>query len=380
MSKKTALFLFTAFAAFIVFNNTVFASSHTTVTTTVRLAICGDGIIYSGQLCDDGEFNGTYSPTVAGRYCNTTCNGWAPHCGDGVLQTQFNEECDEGDGNIDTGNFSTLTCSAVCGVLEPPPPPPPPPPPGGTGPIVGGVQQEPRPTEVAFEGKAYPNTDVNIIKDGAVIGIVRADGLANFRFSTTNITPGTATFGFWAEDRGGLRSVSFTVTTEITSNVLTTISGIFLPPTIDLEKRNVRRGEPLGIFGSSVPDSKITIEVNSPQKIVDATEATPDGSWVYELDTTNLSEDEFHSAKSMSAAEAGGRVVQSGFSQTLSFFVGEGEVVFLIADLNNDSRVNLVDFSILLFHWGTSSSVADINRDGTVNLADFSIMLFHWTG
>ena len=50
------------------------------------------------------------------------------------------------------------------------------------------------------------------------------------------------------------------------------------------------------------------------------------------------------------------------------------------ADLNRDGKVNLIDFSIMLFHWGNPDPVADINEDGTVDLTDFSILLFNWTG
>jgi hypothetical protein len=50
------------------------------------------------------------------------------------------------------------------------------------------------------------------------------------------------------------------------------------------------------------------------------------------------------------------------------------------SDLNRDGKVNLVDFSILLFNWKGSDAVADINQDGTVSLTDFSIMLANWTG
>lgn len=51
------------------------------------------------------------------------------------------------------------------------------------------------------------------------------------------------------------------------------------------------------------------------------------------------------------------------------------------ADLNCDGRVNLTDFSILLYYWGKtrSHSRADINKDGIVNLIDFSILLYWWT-
>ena len=52
-----------------------------------------------------------------------------------------------------------------------------------------------------------------------------------------------------------------------------------------------------------------------------------------------------------------------------------------VGDLNNDSRVDLVDFSILLFNWGVpKDSIADLNKDGKVDLVDFSILLYWWTG
>jgi hypothetical protein len=48
------------------------------------------------------------------------------------------------------------------------------------------------------------------------------------------------------------------------------------------------------------------------------------------------------------------------------------------ADLSSDGIVDIVDFSILMYHWGTSNATADINHDGTVDLADFSIMMYYW--
>ena len=51
------------------------------------------------------------------------------------------------------------------------------------------------------------------------------------------------------------------------------------------------------------------------------------------------------------------------------------------ADINSDRRVNLVDFSILLFNWGRlSNQHADLNCDGQVDLTDFSILLYYWQG
>ncbi len=52
-------------------------------------------------------------------------------------------------------------------------------------------------------------------------------------------------------------------------------------------------------------------------------------------------------------------------------------------DINKDTRINIVDFSILMYFWqdiNPSNPCADINKDGVVNLTDFSIMLYWWTG
>jgi hypothetical protein len=49
-------------------------------------------------------------------------------------------------------------------------------------------------------------------------------------------------------------------------------------------------------------------------------------------------------------------------------------------DINGDGKVNMVDFSMLLFRFGGTDIVADLNHDGKVNIADLSIMLFNWTG
>ncbi len=56
-------------------------------------------------------------------------------------------------------------------------------------------------------------------------------------------------------------------------------------------------------------------------------------------------------------------------------------VRFRIVDFNEDYRVDLVDFSILVFNWGIPKNPAtDINRDKVVDLVDFSTLLYWWTG
>ena len=64
-------------------------------TTTLTLSICGNGIVDSSEECDVPGETGLYSQTIAGRQCNASCF-FGPYCGDGILQTAFAEQCDDG--------------------------------------------------------------------------------------------------------------------------------------------------------------------------------------------------------------------------------------------------------------------------------------------
>lgn len=52
--------------------------------------ICGDGIVTRYEVCDDGKNDGSYGS------CSPDCLAFGPYCGDGTLQTEFGEECDDG--------------------------------------------------------------------------------------------------------------------------------------------------------------------------------------------------------------------------------------------------------------------------------------------
>ena len=51
-----------------------------------------------------------------------------------------------------------------------------------------------------------------------------------------------------------------------------------------------------------------------------------------------------------------------------------------ISDVDENGRVDLVDFSILITNWGTPKNErADLNGDGKVDIKDFSILLSKWS-
>jgi len=257
-------------------------------------------------------------------------------------------------------------------------PSPPTPPPAGGGGGGGGVYvPPPTATKVIIQGKAYPNSSITILQDGKVVITTTADPLANFKVEITNITAGIWTFGIWAEDKEGRRSITFSFTTSVTAGMTTTVSGIFIPPTIDLNKVNVARGETLDIFGQTAPKSEITISVESPE-ITKTTTSTQEGDWKYSLDTNPLDEGS-HTTRAKAETPEG---LLSSYSKVLAFYVGKYGIAEICprADFNKDKKTNLIDFSIMLYWWGKYNPCVGMNGDGIVNLPDFSILMYWWTG
>jgi cysteine-rich repeat protein len=67
-----------------------------------QLPYCGDGIEDSGEACDDGN-------TADGDSCTSSCEIFES-CGDGLLQTELGEECDDGPGNAYAPDACRPTC------------------------------------------------------------------------------------------------------------------------------------------------------------------------------------------------------------------------------------------------------------------------------
>mgnify|MGYP003393562809 CR=1 FL=1 len=347
------------------------------IPTALVISICGDSIVNAGEVCDAGSGGNTglYGSSTAQRLCNSECSGYGPYCGDGVLQVRFEEACD--DGNNTSGDLCTAQCIAETPV-----------PPGGGGPASVGIVPSVNggaagsiparvETKVVLRGKAYPNSSVNILLDGKKVGAVLADIHADFLFSTSDITPGTANFSFIAKDKDGNDSITTSMVFEVVQSAITTVANIFIPPTLVVNERRIKPGDPLTISGYTVPQSKVTALIKAKDETKLSAETDDAGGWALQVDTASLSEG-FHTAKSLFELSS---TIKSGYGKSVNFFVGEGEPGILAsADLNQDGKVNLVDFSIFLLGWGKEGGDSDFNGDGSVNLADFSIMLFNWTG
>lgn len=249
---------------------------------------------------------------------------------------------------------------------------------GGSGGGGGGIVPfpQPGPAKVIFRGMAYPGAHITILKNGKVAGTTEALNTGNFEHTITGLASGLWSFGFFAEDTEGRKSVTVSFSTNILGGADTIISGIFISPTISLSGSAVKKGNTIDIYGQAYPASDVNIFVASPVVYNKKTVAAENGKWQYVFNTGGL---EFgnHTTRAKAITSTGD---QSPFSEEMVFRVTEG---CRGADLNFDDKINLIDFSILLYFWNQTSPsniCSDINGDGKVNLIDFSIMMYWWNG
>ena len=245
-------------------------------------------------------------------------------------------------------------------------------------------------TSVTFSGRAYPKSTISLLKDAQIAATTIADANANFSLNISGLSGGNYIFSVYSEDNKGNRSSLLTFPISITSGATTNVGGIFIAPTIAVDKSEVKRGDNIAIFGQSAPQADIVISVNSEEEFFGKTISDKDGVYLYNFDSSFV---DYGAHFTKSKASIGNQDV-SNFSNVISFKVGTKNVAAgppakcpAKADLNNDCRVNLIDFSIAAYWYKRPISVEfavkekeRLSGDGKVDLVDFSIMAFYWTG
>ena len=255
---------------------------------------------------------------------------------------------------------------------------------GGGGSGGGGSITVVSDTGVNFSGRAYPLSKISILKDGQLALTTIAGPDSKFNATLGNLSTGDYTFSVYGTDKNGVRSSPFTFPVFITAGSTTNIGGIFIAPTISVDKSEVKKGDNIAIFGQSTPSSQVVISVHSQQELFKNTESDADGVYLHNLDTSPL---EMGSHVTKSKALVGGEI--SSFGDTVSFVVGTKNVPVQVSkscstkgDVNGDCKINLVDFSVAAYWYKKKNPPAkvDLNNDNAVNLIDFSIMAYYWTG
>jgi hypothetical protein len=254
-------------------------------------------------------------------------------------------------------------------------------PPGGGG---GPLQPSIPPEQVVFSGKAYPLSTVILLKDAQIVTSVFADANGDFRVSSGGYTAGNYLFSIYARDIVGRSSRLLTFPTIIKGDEVVVISGIFIPPTIEANKIEVRFGDNIVFSGQTAPRTDVVLVVSPPDlysKIV----SDVNGNYVYNIDTSRLDYGP-HGARTKALIDD----ISTIFGYAVEFEVGDENILVepdgrpcpSYGDFNNDCRVNIVDFSILMYWFFRVDfpDVVDTNNDEIIDIYDFSVMAYYWTG
>ncbi|MFA6385890.1 MAG: hypothetical protein WCW29_04050, partial [Candidatus Paceibacterota bacterium] len=143
-------------------------------------------------------------------------------------------------------------------------------------------------TIVNFSGMAYPFAKVFILQDGQIVATTIANEEAYFSVSLSNLSTDTYTFSVYGEDSSNRKSSFFSFPIFITSGTIVNIGNIFLSPTIEINKSEVKKGDNLIIFGQSIPQKEITISVHSGQEYFYKVMSDMTGAYLYDLNTSLL--------------------------------------------------------------------------------------------
>ena len=238
---------------------------------------------------------------------------------------------------------------------------------------------------MVISGFAFPRSRVVALVDGAEAKSASAGSDGSFSIAIESIARGVYTFGIYALDGNQVRSSTFSTSFTVTGARTTALGNVNLAPSIKVTPDPVTSGQALAVTGYALPNATITIETerdkNTASRKSFTAQSDGSGAWSLSIDTNGFSNGTY---KIRARAVGVDGVLSTGFSNYTYYGVGQAADRPSSADLNRDGKVNLTDFSILLFWWntdgGTSNPPADINGDKKVNLTDFSIMLFQWTG
>lgn len=238
-----------------------------------------------------------------------------------------------------------------------------------------------------FRGVAYPGSVVSVLRNGVIVAEAPAAPNGTFEVQLRNLAQGTYSFGIRAEDTERLISKLLTFSIFVTQGIVTVVDGISIPPTITSDKVEVKYGDDIIFLGRSAPNSEVRLSFVGGVEILKRTTANSQGSWSYKLNSAEIG---------LGDKTAKARYIReddlSPYSLEIDFRVGDTNRLRAKlselsgfrrrCDLNNDNRVNLLDFSIMAFWYKRTGFPAkvDLSSDNQINLTDLSILAYCWTG
>lgn len=251
-------------------------------------------------------------------------------------------------------------------------------------PTGNGTSSGSQANSVTISGISFPYAKLTLLKDGQIATtlIARPDG--SFRLVINGLNIGNYHFSVYAEDRDGITSSSYVANVNVSSPQGYTFSNVIIPPTISVNPIVTVSGQPVVVQGYAPPGAMVYVEVPG-SHIFGNTIADSQGFYQYVVRANLNSGNYFFRTR----AQVGQNFSLYSRPFTIRYYVGNEPIPPTIpspysgcVDYNKDRRVNLVDFSILLY-WldkGSPPRGIDCNADNRIDLKDFSILMYFWTG
>lgn len=239
---------------------------------------------------------------------------------------------------------------------------------------------DPPVASLVISGYTSPGTFVTFTNNGTVIGTDAAGPTGYFSQIFRGLQPTTHQLRIYGVDQSARATAPIFLEIYTPIYQETTVSDIILPPTIELSDTVIVQGDDLVVKGSAVPSGDINLFTESFLRSYAST-VNAAGDWSYTItDTADYLPGDYRAygiVQSGSLQSLAGTAL--GFTVTATATTPTPAICNIAqADLNCDAHVNLFDFSILMYYWGTTQPAGDINNDGVVNLFDFSIMMYYW--
>lgn len=238
---------------------------------------------------------------------------------------------------------------------------------------------------VAFQGYGPATSKVTLLVDGNINTTVTSNNDGSFQLVLNSVPFGNYQYSLFIEDKTGEVSSAAVINASVFDSQPYIFSGIIIPPTVNASILTVQKDGTFTIQGYAVPGSVVRIEVPGLKQMGMVT-AGIDGYY-----QTQITAD-INAGVYAFRATATFNGITSAYSAPLQILVYNPEdmeqapiapaQLQSCIDVNRDTSINLVDFSILLFWYEKNNPPEnlDCNADNRVDLTDFSILMYFWTG
>ncbi len=235
------------------------------------------------------------------------------------------------------------------------------------------------PNKVSIQGYGYPGSTLEVLRrsvlDTRYVNIAstqrnEVDAQGIFDIYLEALLQGEYLFALKAHDVDGRETgiVSFGTHLRLGSDLI--VNELVLPPTLSLEKTTLSESSELSVTGYATPLATVDFVIGETEY---TTQASSTGAYEITIDTHGLTLGDHYIKAKQIISDA----LESSYSVDTGFRISALENPD--ADFNADQSVDITDWSIFLFRWGTDDETlkakVDMNKNGTVDITDLSIFL-----